>query len=604
MNDNLTERARRAVREAESSIEQAPGAAAVLNALRTLSDSLQIIERRLAMQQALLDDRLLRMETNRLFTLWNRIVRVAETALRPLTSRYRSDDRTADRDYDVWISHEQSASSSSATACNTRSGPRISAVLAASNPALLRTTVDSLCGQVHNDWELCVALREDQSCRAAFEHLGNQIRCCTVRDSTPCAALNAAADLATGEFVCFLVEGDSLSRFALYCVAATLALREYDLIYTDEDRLDASGRRTTPLFKPDWSPDLLAQCMYMGNLLVLKRTAFSQLNGFRHQNDGAHLHDLALRLAAKGARIGHVPKVLYHARPGAPRVSPGVQSRDTGAGVVALTAIICSRSPRLLRSCLEALRKTASGIIRSMIVVMHEEHGPDEALRRAASEAGAEVVSYTGVFNFSEMNNTAARLARTPGIVFLNDDVVATAPGWAEMLVSQIAVERIGVAGALLRYRSGEIQHAGIVTGIGDGAGHVGRHARSSSLWPWLDKTRNVSAVTGACLAIRTELFHSLGGFDTEFPNNFNDVDLCLRARHQGYDVVCVAASGLIHLECQTRRGIVHFAERYRFYKRWGDVLEQPDPYYSESLAPTEKIALNLGTLRQSGMIR
>ncbi len=98
----------------------------------------------------------------------------------------------------------------------------------------------------------------------------------------------------------------------------------------------------------------------------------------------------------------------------------------------------------------------------------------------------------------------------------------------------------------------------------------------------------------GACLAIRTELFESLGRFDAGFPNNFNDVDLCLRARERGYDVVCVSAPGLIHSECGTRRGIVRFEERYRFYAKWAHALARPDPYYSESLAATEGISLNL----------
>jgi GT2 family glycosyltransferase len=79
------------------------------------------------------------------------------------------------------------------------------------------------------------------------------------------------------------------------------------------------------------------------------------------------------------------------------------------------------------------------------------------------------------------------------------------------------------------------------------------------------------------------------------FPNNYNDVDLCFRARRQGYRVICVPVPGLIHAECQTRPGIVRFEERYRFYERWANLLGSPDPYYSPALAPTEKIALNLG---------
>ena len=117
---------------------------------------------------------------------------------------------------------------------------------------------------------------------------------------------------------------------------------------------------------------------------------------------------------------------------------------------------------------------------------------------------------------------------------------------------------------------------------------------RSSDLWPWLLCTREVSAVTGACLAMRREVFQELGGFDPEFPNNYNDVDLCFRARSRGYRVVCVSAPGLIHAECQSRQGVIRFEERFRLYDRWADLLGRPDPYYSLSLAPSERIALNL----------
>jgi GT2 family glycosyltransferase len=115
-------------------------------------------------------------------------------------------------------------------------------------------------------------------------------------------------------------------------------------------------------------------------------------------------------------------------------------------------------------------------------------------------------------------------------------------------------------------------------------------------VWPWLLSTRNVSAVTGACLAIPTDLFAALGGFDMGYPSNYNDVDLCFRARERGYEVVCAAVPGLVHAECQTRRGSVRFEERYRLYRRWGSILDRPDPFYSPNLAPTEEIALDLAS--------
>jgi GT2 family glycosyltransferase len=147
--------------------------------------------------------------------------------------------------------------------------------------------------------------------------------------------------------------------------------------------------------------------------------------------------------------------------------------------------------------------------------------------------------------------------------------------------------------GAKLLYPTGAIQHAGIALGIGEATGHIGRHQFRSDLWPWLDLTRNVSAVTAACMAIRRDVFQQAGGFDTEFAVNYNDVDLCLRLAQAGYSIVCDASAELQHDECSTRAGGTRTEERERFFKRWGTLLRCPDPFYSPFLnSQQEEIAL------------
>jgi hypothetical protein len=133
---------------------------------------------------------------------------------------------------------------------------------------------------------------------------------------------------------------------------------------------------------------------------------------------------------------------------------------------------------------------------------------------------------------------------------------------------------------------SGAIQHAGIALGIGDGAGHPGRSLFDSSYWPWLNSTREVSAVSGACLAVHRHIFEELGGFDETFPLNYNDVDFCLRARQAGHRVVLDADATLTHLEATTRKAGTHSAERMDFFRRWSHLLETPDPFYSPNLSP------------------
>jgi GT2 family glycosyltransferase len=379
--------------------------------------------------------------------------------------------------------------------------------------------------------------------------------------------------------------------------------RAFPLVYADED-LHRSGTRIRPLFKPDWSPHLIASRMYLGRAFIM---ATNQLRRFFCTGGGKSKdwrHDLLLKFAAADLPGHHVCRVLYHRSIESDakeedhrQVRRSIASsrcapvRTQGCEV---SIVICSRSPSVISRCLDSLNATAGPSVREVIVVAHEQAGRNIALRRAIERRGAVPMPFTGSFNFSLMNNLAVERVRSRHILFLNDDITASEPGWLECLLEQIERKGAGIAGAVLWYPSHVIQHAGIVSGSGDGVVHVGRYMRSSILWPWLLETRDVSAVTAACLCLPSDLFRSLGGFDTEFPNNYNDVDLCFRARANGYRVVCVAAPGLIHAECTTRQGIVRFEERYRFFKKWDSILGRPDPYYSPNLAATEIIQLDL----------
>ncbi|HMC60667.1 MAG TPA: glycosyltransferase [Candidatus Solibacter sp.] len=556
--------------EGEVAGEVAPLLAEALGQIAAGLDRLAEAERNLAIQQALLDDRLLRVEHNRAFTAFNRMVTAGVTLFQRAQSSLPARLRQEKRDpapYATWVAHELAGLPSveqARAASNTwTQRPRISVIMTVRNGETVPEGLESLRKQAYENWELCAAVNQ-----------------------------------ATGEYVSFMQETGTLSPLALYYVAEAARQGAFDVLYSDEDSLDTERRRVLPIFKPDWSPDLLTSCMYMGHLLTIRRERLTQSGGLSNEYAGAHLRDLVLRLADEPLRVCHIPRVLYHGLSPTSAPPPG-----PGAGTFAvrrkgptgeMTAIVCSKSPDLLETCLASLRATADRVVRQIVVVAHEESGPNPSLRSVIQRAGAAAVTFRGAFNFAAMNNLGAGIAEAPNLLFLNDDVCATEPEWAELLAEQVSREEVGVAGAVLWYPSGVLQHAGIVAGVGDGVGHAGRYMHSSELWPWLLATRNVSAVTGACLAIRKDLFGRLGGFDTLFPNNYNDVDLCFRVRSQGYRVVCVAVPGLIHAECQSRPGIVRFEERYRFYERWADLLRSPDPYYSPALAPTEKISLNL----------
>ncbi len=430
---------------------------------------------------------------------------------------------------------------------------------------------------------------------------------------------NRAAGLASGDYCGFLDQDDTLSPYALHYVAEALQSGDADAIYTDEDLTNEEGRRWRPVFKPDWSPDLLTACMYFGHFFVVAREATERAGWLRSAFDGSQDYDLALRVTDGKPVVRHVPRVLYHWRQhegstcGNPAAKPAaheagrraleetVRRRRLNASVAdgphlcryvlrweapepgRLTIVVCSLHPKLLRRFLRAIRSSVAAPGPEIVIVRHgrTSEGPNDSL---AAAFGCRELPYGGPFNFAAMNNGGARAAAGDILVFMNDDTKPAGPGWLTALAGQAARPDVGVVGALLRYPSGTIQHAGIATGIVDGSGHPLRDCYEAPYWQWPGSARNVAAVTAACIAMRKQVFEELGGFDEAFPVVYNDVDLCLRARRAGYEIVCEPAAVLAHCESATRKPAPAYQERERLYRRWAHVLDAADPYYNPNL--------------------
>ena len=490
----------------------------------------------------------------------------------------------------------------------------------------LEQAVQSVLHQTYPHWELCVCDDASQSWVCDyFQKLAQdepKLRFIHSAEHLGIAgALNRARSLATGEYYAFLDQDDELAPGALHYLAESLQQGPADLLYTDEDLMDGRQCRVRPLFKPDWSPDLLLSCMYLSHLLVVSRKSLERAGELRSEFDGAQDYDLALRVTDGPAVVRHIPQVLYHWRRHAGSTAARVEAKpythDAGRraleaairrrnwharvedgpgpnqynldwqpqGQPLVSLIICSRSPRLLERCLAQLARRTDYLPRQIVVVEHVA-GREEAMQQVLAGSGAKHVRYQGPFHFSRMNNLGAEVADGEILVFLNDDVEPLRSSWLRKLVAQAQRPDVGIVGARLVYPAGTLQHAGIAIGIGDGCGHPGRNSYATPYWNWTPLTRDVSAVTGACLAVRRELFRQWGGFDPAFPVNYNDTDLCLRARQAGYRVLYDASIVLLHRECQTRRGGVSFAERERWYARWGEEIDRGDPFYSPHLNP------------------
>jgi O-antigen biosynthesis protein len=521
--------------------------------------------------------------------------------------------------------------------------PLLSLILPVHNPRRdwLEAAVASVLDQTYGCWQLCVCddASEQSSVAEYFTALSaTEPRIRFVRSGARlgiAGTLNRAGELASGEYAGFLDQDDVLAPYALECVSEAVQDSQPDLLYSDEDYLDSQGRRVQPIFKPTFSPDLLRCGMYFGHLLVVRTAKLTELGWFRTGYDGSQDYDLALRLAAGTAAIRHIPRVLYHwrqhpdstaldaaAKPytqaaGLKALSEAVVQRDPQALVTAgafpntyrvcwsvpanlrASLIVCSRNAKLLKRCLEAVEKHTAHAHREIVVVQHRA-GDIAAMDRLLRTCSCAHVPYTGPFNFAAMNNLGARHSSGDVLVFMNDDVEPLESEWLTALLAHANRREVGAVGAKLVYPSGAIQHAGMVIGIMEGAGHLHRNTFGSPYWNWLPFTRNVSAVTGACLAMRKSVFEELGGFDESFPVNYNDVDLCLRARQAGYDVLVEPAALLRHDECQSRQAGVRLEERYLFEQRWENWLERGDPYYSPHLRRTlEDAGLELQDLRE-----
>jgi GT2 family glycosyltransferase len=194
-----------------------------------------------------------------------------------------------------------------------------------------------------------------------------------------------------------------------------------------------------------------------------------------------------------------------------------------------------------------------------LLIVDNDSAMPEtrSLFEKLSEDERVRIISYPGDFNYAAINNHAVREARGDIVVLMNNDIDVCSPLWLEEMVSHALRPEVGAVGAKLIYPSGEVQHAGVLLGVGHGAGHFFHGAPRDEVgyFGFLCLTRRVAAVTAACMAIRRSVYAEVGGFDAErFPIAFNDVDFCLRLGKSGYAVVWTPFAELYHVE-STRSG-------------------------------------------------
>jgi GT2 family glycosyltransferase len=505
----------------------------------------------------------------------------------------------------------------------------------------LRRCLDSVMAQLYPHWELCIAddgstlthirrvLEEyrdrDRRIRVIFREVNGHIS----------AASNSALSLAAGEYVALLDHDDELAPDALYEIAS-LVLRqpEADMIYSDEDKIDEKGRRHSPFFKPDWSPDTLLSLMYTCHLGAYRTKLVRRIGGFREGFEGSQDYDLVLRLTELTERVSHIPKVLYHWRSIPASSAALFQAKDYAQdaalrairealqrrGEEALVEPIAGLSGRyrvryrlrglpkvsiviptrdlasLLETCLTSIfEKTAYDRFEVIIVDNDSREAETQDLFRRWREkepSRFRVAPLPIPFNFPALINEGVRAAAGDLVLLLNNDIEVVSGDWLSEMAAQAMRPRVGAVGVKLLYPDDSVQHAGVVLGVGGIAGHSHKYFTNDrpGYYDRLRITANCAAVTGACLMVKKAKFLEVGGFDEALPVAFNDVDFCIRLLKAGYYNLCLSHVTLYHHESKTRGPEDTVEKQIRFRSeidlmgaRWGDLLEN-DPFYSPHL--------------------
>jgi GT2 family glycosyltransferase/uncharacterized coiled-coil protein SlyX len=573
-------------------------------------------------------------------------VSAASSATRPSPALHPSD---ATAEYANWLKQYDTITDDDRIAIREAIGrlvdpPLISVVMPVyeTPECYLRAAIDSVRTQLYPNWELCIADDASKSphVRSVLEEYraaDSRIKICYRSENGHISeASNSAFAMAEGEFVALLDHDDRLPEHALYMVAATLAQKpELDLIFSDEDKIDARGNRYDPYFKSDWNPDLMLSQNMFSHLGVYRRALIDAIGGFRAGYEGSQDYDLVLRASArtKPERIHHIPHILYHWRaiPGSVALSGDEKSyaAENARRAIAIhleekgiaATVTASAAPGYHRvrypvpdpaplvslviptgGKVELLRTCVTGILEQTdyrpveLIILHNSETRREVfpyLETLARDPRVRIVDAQSEFNFSHICNIGVGYARGELIGLINDDLEVIDPGWLREMVSHAVRPGIGAVGALLRYPSGHIQHAGVILGLGGVAGHAYLH-RPRGDFGYFGRAavlQNISAVTAACLVMPTAVYQEIGGMDQQdLPIAFNDVDLCLRLTAKGYAIVWTPYAELYHHESATRGSdhdpdkIERFhSEVYRMKRRWGETLKN-DPCYNPNL--------------------
>ena len=400
-----------------------------------------------------------------------------------------------------------------------------------------------------------------------------------------------------------------------------------DLIYFDSDVIDEAGHKGNPAFRPEFDPDLLERVNYIGNVFLVRTSIARKVGlpeaGFSRGPGRADVYHAFLKRlsdnlcvkpgAERTGPVRHIPRILYHeVWENIGKLSRDRKPKREKTEDEKISIIIPNKDhPEDLERCIRSLWEVNS--YRNIEILLVENNSSDPEIfslyRKLEAESAGDnsgkkgalrLLHYEGPFNYSRINNYAAGFASGKYLLFLNNDTVVLKPSSLWHMADLLEREDVGAVGALLMYPDHTVQHGGVILGYGGIAGHAFQGEALGNMglgdYPELlfENTRNVSAVTAACMMVRAEVFREAGMFDETLVVTFNDVDFCLRLRERQLRILMCPDAELIHYESITRgaentsQKVARFhGEIAHFMARWQKRLEEGDPFYNENLTLT-----------------
>ncbi|MBQ9610320.1 MAG: glycosyltransferase [Lachnospiraceae bacterium] len=501
----------------------------------------------------------------------------------------------------------------------------------------LRKMIESVIAQSYENWELCIVDGSERQSTIVKEYMEgeNRINYLYVdRNLGISGNSNKALQMATGDYVTFVDHDDMLVPNALYCVVEELQDSKYDVLYSDEDNMSADGRRfVEPIFKPDFSIDILRAYNYIKHLFVVKRKLAVGLGGFDSEFDGAQDYDFTLRCCERTDNIKHIPKILYHKRLNNSSVSLDVHNREYAkeAGKRALAAHIRrlgyfatavhtdmwgiykveyetpgnpfltivipgGNSPELLEKCIFPLFEKARYNNFEILVIDTESENKDMTAfyhRIESIRKNVKVITNTKLDGLPAIRNFGASLANGDYLFFMDNNVeLIDATAMGEMLGNCMRDE-VGAVSGVLYDDNDMVYHQGYLIGVNGLVSNLYQGLRRDDMGYLMHNRINAdcSAVSASCMMVKKDLFYKVGGFSDKFKTTLSEIDFCFKLIELNKNIVAVADAGWYFHDTKPIVGntirIEEEIEREEdlFRIMWPNILKTGDPFYNINFA-------------------